>query len=68
MEDITDADYTHTRGVCKDFQIKDLGKYYDLYVQSDKLLLAHAFENFWSMGLEIYEFDPACFLTASGLG
>ena len=24
MEDITDADYKHTKGVCKDFQIKNL--------------------------------------------
>ena len=25
MEDITDADYTHTKRVCKDFKIKNLG-------------------------------------------
>ena len=25
MENITDADYTHTKGVCKDFEIKKLG-------------------------------------------
>ena len=27
MEDITDADYTHTKRVCKDFEIKNLGEY-----------------------------------------
>ena len=35
MEDITDADYTHGERVCKDFEIKDLGEYHDLYVQSN---------------------------------
>ena len=29
--------------VCKDFEIKDLGEYHDLYVQSDTLLLADVF-------------------------
>ena len=46
MEDINDADYTHTRRVCKDFEIKDLGEYHELYIQSDALLLADIFENF----------------------
>ena len=33
MEDITDADYTHEKIVCKDYEIKNLGEYHDLYVQ-----------------------------------
>ena len=33
MEDITDADYAHAKRVCKDFAIKNLGEYYDLYRQ-----------------------------------
>ena len=24
MEDVTDADYAHTKGVCKDFEMKNL--------------------------------------------
>ena len=32
MEDITDADYAHTKIVCNDFEIKYLWKYHDLYV------------------------------------
>ena len=32
IEDITDTDYTHAKGVCKDFEVKDLGEYHDLYV------------------------------------
>ena len=32
MEDITDADYVHAKRICKDFEIKNLGEYHDLYV------------------------------------
>ena len=64
MEDITETDYMHARKVCKDFKIKNIGEYYDLYVQSDTLLLAHVFGKFRNMCLVIYEFDLACFLTA----
>ena len=45
MEDIRDAYYMHTKGVCKDFKIKNLGEYYDLYLKNDTLLLADVFEN-----------------------
>ena len=40
MEDITDADYMYAKRVCKDFEIKNLGEYHDLYLKSDTLLLA----------------------------
>ena len=38
MEDITDTDYAHAKRVCKDSEIRNLGQYHDLYVQSDTLL------------------------------
>ena len=38
-----------------------------MYVQSDTLLLADVFENFRNKCIEIYELDPAHFLTAPGL-
>ena len=53
---------THTRKECKDFEIKNLGEYHDLYVQSDTLLLADVFEKFRNMCLKMYELDPAKFL------
>ena len=59
MEDITDADYAHAKRVCKDFEIKNLGEYHDLYVQSNRLLLADVFENSRNMCLKIYKLDPA---------
>ena len=49
MEDITEADCVHAKRVCKDFEMKDLREYNDLYVRSDTLLLAGIFENFRNM-------------------
>ena len=66
MENITDGDYVHAKD-CKDFNIKNLGEYHDLYVQSDTSLLADVFEHFQNMCLAIYELDPSKFLSASGL-
>ena len=66
MKDITDADYKHVKRVCKGFEIKNLGQYHDLYVQTNTLL-TDVFENFRNMCLKIYELDPACFLTVLGL-
>ena len=51
----------------EDFEIKDLGEYHDLYVQSDTLLLADVFENFRNMYVNIYELNAAKLLLASGL-
>ena len=67
MEYITDADYAHAKRVCKDFQIKNLGKKHDLHVQSDTLLLEDIFENFGKLCFEIDEVDPACIIIAPGL-
>ena len=67
MEDIANADYAYAKRVCKNFEIKYLGEYHHLYVQSDTSLLADVFENFRYMCLEIYELYPAKFLSAPRL-
>ena len=67
MEDITDADYAHAKRVCKDFEIKNLGEYHDLYVKSNTLLLADVFENFRNICMKIYKLDTAKFISAPGL-
>ena len=33
MENITDVDYAQVKRVCKDFEIKKLSEYHELYVQ-----------------------------------
>ena len=50
-EHITDEDYAHAQKVWSTFKIKNLGEYHDIYVQC----------------IEIYNFDPAHFLSALGL-
>ena len=67
VEDITDVDCRHGKTVFEYLINKNLGDYHDLYVQSDKLLLADVFENFRNMSIEVYELDPAHFLSAPGL-
>ena len=67
MEDITDVDHRHAKRVFKSLNNKKLGDYHDLYVQSDTLLLADVFENFRNKCIEIYELDPAHFLSEPGL-
>ena len=66
LEDITDGDYAHAQTVFEEFKLKNLGNYHDLYVQSDALLLANVFDNFRNNCIEIYELDPALFLSAPG--
>ena len=67
MENINDIDYRHGNNVFKIFKLKKLGKYHDLYVQSDTLFLADLFENFRNTFLKLYELDPAHFLSLPGL-
>ena len=67
IEDIIEADYNHGKRVCKDFEIKSLGEYHNLYLRSDVLLLANVFENFCKICLEIYELDPVKFISAPRL-
>ena len=66
-EGITDEDYVHAQKVWDVFEIKNLGEYHDLYVQSDAILLAEVYENFRDKCIEIYQLDPAHFLSAPGL-
>ena len=67
MEDITDVDHRHVKRVFKNLNNKNLGGYHDFYVQSDTLLFAGVFEHFRNKCIEIYELDPAHFLSAPGL-
>ena len=46
MSGISDGDYEHTRKVWKEFGIKNMGEYHDLYLRTDIILLANVFELF----------------------
>ena len=66
LEDLSNEDYEHAQKVFKkDFT--DMGDYHDLYVQTDKLLLADVFEKFREKFIEIYGLDPSYFYSAPGL-
>ena len=67
LEGISNADYEHVKKVWEAFEIRNCGEYHDLYVQCDTLLLADVYENFRDNCIEIYELDPALFLSASEL-
>ena len=64
---VSDDDYNHAKKVWKEFGIKNLGEYYDLYLQSDVLLLADVFEEFRNVCMENYSLDPAWYYTSPGL-
>ena len=67
LEDISDKDYLHAQKVWDVFEIRNLGEYHDLYVQTDSSLLVDLFEKFRDTCIEIYGLDPSHFLSAPGL-
>ena len=67
LQIITDKDYTLAHIVFKELKLKNLGDYHDLCVQSVTLLLADVFENFRNKCVEMFEPDPANFLSAPQL-
>ena len=67
MEDISEIDYRHALKVFNKFNIKNLGEYHDLYVQSDTTLLANVFESSRNLCLNTYELHPPYFLSLPGL-
>ena len=64
---ITDEEYNHAQTVWDTFELKTMGEYHDLYLQSDVLLLADVFENFRKTCLEYYRLDPCHYFTSPGL-
>ena len=64
---ISDEDYNHAQRIWKEFGVKNLGEYHDLYLKSDVLLLADVFEEFRNVCLKNYSLDPAWYYTSPGL-
>ena len=67
MSGVGNEDYEHVNKVWKEFGLKDLGEYHDLYLKMDVILLANVFEAFKKVCLKNYGLDPAHFYTAPGL-
>ena len=67
MAAVREEDHEHARRVWKEFGLKDLGEYHDLYPKTDVILLANVFEEFRKVCLKNYGLDPAHIYTAPGL-
>ena len=66
-EHISDENYKHAQNVWNTFNLKNMGEYHDLYLQSDILLLTDVFENFRKTCIEYYKLDPCHYFTSPGL-
>ena len=67
MTGVKEEDYEHANRTWKEFDLKDLGEYHDLYLKKDVILLADVFEAFRKVCLKNYGLDPVHFYTAPGL-
>ena len=67
MVGVSSENYEHACKVWKEFKIKNLGEYHDLYLKTDVILLANVFEAFREVCLKNYGLDPAQFHMAPGL-
>ena len=66
-EGISNEDYQHGQKVWKEFEIKTMKDYLELYNETDVLLLVDVFENFRNICLENYKLDPAHYFTTPSL-
>ena len=67
MSDISEYDYKHAQRVWKEFKLKNVGEYHDLYLKTDVLLVSNVIEAFRNSCLGYYKLDPAHFYTSPGL-
>ena len=44
MPGVGDGEYKHARNVWKEFKIRNMGEYQDLYLKTDTVLLANVFK------------------------
>ena len=67
MSGVRDGDYEHTCSAWREFRIRNMGEYHDLYLRTDVILLANIFESFRRVCSGNYGLDPSHFYTAPGL-
>ena len=61
MTNISEGDYEYAQRVWKEFRIRNLGEYHNLYLRTDVILLSNMFEAFRDTCLEHYSLNPAHF-------
>ncbi|KYN27574.1 hypothetical protein ALC57_03033 [Trachymyrmex cornetzi] len=64
---VFESDYAHAVNVWQRFSIRTLGKYSDLYLKTDVLILADIFKNFRYSCVASYGLDPAYYYTLPGV-
>ena len=67
MSGVSAGDYEHACSVWREFGIRNMGEYHDLYLRTDVILLVNVFESFRRVCLENYGLDPLHFYTAPGM-
>ena len=67
MSGVIHTYYEHTCSVWREFGIRNMGEYHDLYLRTNVILLTNVFESFRQVCLENYRLDPSHFYTAPGL-
>ena len=67
MSNVSEGDYEHMQRVWKEFKIRNLGEYHNLYLRTRVILLANVFETFRDTCLEHYSLYPAHFYTSPRL-
>lgn len=63
---ITIEEYKRAKHIWKQFKIRNLGEYSDLYLKTDVMLLVDIFETFRTKSKKTYGLDPAHYLTLPG--
>ena len=66
MSRVSGGNYQHAQRVWKEFVIRNLGEYHDLYLQMDVVLPENIFEKFRETALKHYGLNPAHFYTLPG--
>ena len=67
QEKVSEKDFEHAQKVWREFKLKNMGEYHDLYLKTDVLLLADVMENFRKLCEKHYGLDPAHFFTVPGM-